>query len=66
MGPLVEPAEFIEQIHASQAQNANAEQVAEGLKLFSYGLFKKRYWRIPLKYILISAAIVTWPQAFQE
>ena len=41
MGPLVEPADFLSQINDSETKKINWNHIAEGLKIFSFGLFKK-------------------------
>ena len=41
MGPLMEPAEFIRQINDPERKNISWENMASGLKLFSFGLCKK-------------------------
>lgn len=41
MGPLVEPADFIGQINDSYLKKLNWDNIAYGIKLFSFGLFKK-------------------------
>lgn len=41
MGPLVEPADLIEKINAPEAGRINSDNIASGIKLFSFGLFKK-------------------------
>ncbi len=41
MGPLAEPAEFMMQINDPAAKKVNGDHIAQGLKLFSFGLFKK-------------------------
>ena len=41
MGPLMEPADLITQLNDSSRKKANWEHISYGLKLLSYGLFKK-------------------------
>lgn len=41
MGPLAEPKDFFNQLHATDNKKLNAENLASGIKLFSFGLFKK-------------------------
>lgn len=41
MGPLVEPADFYQQINNSEFKKIDWNNIAVGIKLFSYGLFKK-------------------------
>ncbi len=41
MGPLVEPKEIIDQINNIENKKIRWDNVASGLRLFSYGLFKK-------------------------
>lgn len=41
MGPLAEPADFMEQLNDPTRKGLNWEHLAEGLKMFSFGLFKK-------------------------
>ncbi len=41
MGPLVEPADLIAQINDPALKKVNWDNIASGLKTFSYGLFKK-------------------------
>lgn len=41
MGPLAEPTDFIEQINNPDTKKINWDHIAEGLKIFSFGLFKK-------------------------
>jgi len=41
MGPLMEPTEFIRQINDPERKNISWENMASGLKLFSFGLCKK-------------------------
>lgn len=41
MGPLTEPADFIPQLNDLALKKINWTHIAEGLKLFSFGLFKK-------------------------
>lgn len=41
IGPLAEPADFIGQINDVGTKTINSSHVAEGLKMFSFGLFKK-------------------------
>ena len=41
MGPLVEPGEIISQFHDSRVCQWNWHNVATGLRVFSYGMFKK-------------------------
>ena len=41
MGPLTEPADFIGQINDPGRKRANAENIAYGIRIFSFGLFKK-------------------------
>ncbi len=41
MGPLTEPKTFIAQLNDNSLKNVNWENIVCGLKLFSFGLFKK-------------------------
>ena len=41
MGPLMEPKEFISQINNQELKKINWENIAYGVKLFGFGLFKK-------------------------
>lgn len=41
MGPLVEPAEFIGQINDSALKKVDWDNIVCGIKIFSFGLFKK-------------------------
>ena len=41
MGPLMEPSDFFEQINDADRKKFRAENLACGIKLFSFGLFKK-------------------------
>lgn len=41
MGPLMEPAELIEQFNDKNRKTINFDNVCIGIKLFSFGLFKK-------------------------
>lgn len=41
MGPLVEPKGFIDQVNDKNNKKIKLENVAAGLRIFSYGLFKK-------------------------
>lgn len=41
MGPLMEPSEFIDQINNVKLKKPDAGNIACGIKVFSYGLFKK-------------------------
>ena len=41
MGPLMDPADFIDQINNPERKRINWENIACGIKLFSFGLFKK-------------------------
>ena len=41
MGPLAEPTDFIEQLNDPERKKLNWEHLAEGIKMFSFGLFKK-------------------------
>lgn len=41
MGPLVEPEDFYKQINDDKLKSFNTENIAFGLKVFSYGLLKK-------------------------
>ncbi len=41
MGPIVEPAELIAQINDEKLKKVDWDNIASGLKLFSFGLFKK-------------------------
>lgn len=41
MGPLAEPADFITQLNDPAAKKVNGDHIAQGLKMFSFGLFKK-------------------------
>ena len=41
MGPLMEPSDFFGQINDSSRRNINWGNIASGIKIFSFGLFKK-------------------------
>ncbi len=41
MGPLMEPVDFINQINDEERKVINWDNIARGIKLFSFGLFKK-------------------------
>lgn len=41
MGPLMDPVDFIIQLNDSRNKRINIENVAQGIKIFSLGLFKK-------------------------
>ena len=41
MGPIIDPVDFVLQINQSERKIANADNIASGIKLFSFGLFKK-------------------------
>ena len=41
MGPLMDPVDFVTQLNNASLKRPNAENIAAGLKLFSFGLFKK-------------------------
>ena len=41
MGPLAEPKDFINQLNDKQLKKININNIACGIKLFSFGLFKK-------------------------
>ncbi len=41
MGPLTEPKEFIEQLNNVELKKVNWTNIANGIKVFSFGLFKK-------------------------
>ncbi len=41
MGPLMDPVDFISQYNDSELKKINLNNIAYGLKLFSFGLFKK-------------------------
>ena len=41
MGPMVEPVNLIAQINNPELRRVNWDNIASGLKLFSFGLFKK-------------------------
>ncbi len=41
MGPIVDPIEFINQINDERRKSLNLTNLAIGIKIFSYGLFKK-------------------------
>ena len=41
MGPIVEPTELILQINDSKLKQINWDNISYGIKIFSYGLFKK-------------------------
>lgn len=41
MGPLAEPVDFIAQMNDPAAKKINSDHIAQGLKLFSFGLLKK-------------------------
>ncbi|MCR5421895.1 MAG: MBOAT family protein [Lachnospiraceae bacterium] len=42
MGPLVEPKDILSQINNSEKRKINFNNIASGLKLFSFGLLKKQ------------------------
>ena len=41
MGPLAEPVDFIAQLNNPDTKKVNSDHMAQGLKMFSFGLFKK-------------------------
>lgn len=41
MGPLTDPTDFIFQLNSQNRKKVNCAHIAEGLKMFSFGLFKK-------------------------
>lgn len=41
MGPLVDPVEFVAQLNDSKLKKINWDNVSYGVKIFSFGLFKK-------------------------
>ena len=41
MGPLMEPEDFISQLNDTQKKKVNWDHIACGIKIFSFGLFKK-------------------------
>ena len=41
IGPIVEPAEFISQLNDQELKRINWDNIAFGIKAFSFGLFKK-------------------------
>lgn len=41
MGPLVEPVDFIAQLNNPELKKVNGDHIAQGLKMFSFGLLKK-------------------------
>ncbi len=41
MGPLMDPVDFIAQINDTTLKKLNPDNLASGIKIFSYGLFKK-------------------------
>lgn len=41
MGPMVEPVELLSQINNPELKKINWDNIASGIKLFSFGLFKK-------------------------
>ncbi len=41
MGPLMEPTDFIEQFNDKDKKKVNFDNIAYGVKIFSFGLFKK-------------------------
>ena len=41
MGPLVDPVDFITQINSQETKKVDWNNVASGIKVFSFGLFKK-------------------------
>ena len=41
MGPIVEPTELISQINDSELRQINWDNISYGIKIFSFGLFKK-------------------------
>lgn len=41
MGPLADPADFCAQLHDTALKKINWDHIASGVKLFSFGLFKK-------------------------
>lgn len=41
MGPLIEPVDFIKQFNNEKLKTFNLDNLASGIKIFSFGLFKK-------------------------
>ena len=41
MGPLTDPVDFIEQLNDKELKKVNWDNIARGIKIFSFGLFKK-------------------------
>lgn len=41
MGPLADPVDFIAQLNNPDTKKVNTDHIAQGLKMFSFGLFKK-------------------------
>ena len=41
MGPIVEPTELISQMNDSELKHINWDNISYGIKIFSFGLFKK-------------------------
>ena len=41
MGPLIEPVDFIRQFNNEKLKTFNLDNLASGIKIFSFGLFKK-------------------------
>lgn len=41
MGPMVEPVDFFAELNCVENKKVNWEHIAEGLKIFAFGLFKK-------------------------
>lgn len=41
MGPIVEPTKLISQINDPELRLINWDNISYGIKIFSYGLFKK-------------------------
>lgn len=41
MGPLMEPEDFVSQLNDTQKKKVNWDNIACGIKIFSFGLFKK-------------------------
>lgn len=41
MGPLIEPVDFIQQFNNEKLKTFNLDNLASGIKIFSFGLFKK-------------------------
>ena len=41
MGPLMDPVDFIEQFNSPKLKNVDWNNIAYGIKIFSFGLFKK-------------------------